>query len=223
MGGRRGMWPLAACLAGILCLGSELAAAGETAEVVSVTPHLQDGLLVCDVHTAGLPGEKINSSVRSGLVSSIDLMLELIQAEDGHRLAAGQASFQLAFDLWEEIFSVRGDGSERRFRSLDELQAHLAELGTVPVIPVNRLTPDARYRLRIGLQVYPIAPVEQDRVEDVIAGDQRPRREGQDQQEASVSLGQLIRFFYKGGGEGRGNQVILSDWFTRKELRDEAH
>ena len=93
----------------------------------------------------------------------------------------------------------------------------------MPVIPVSRLAPEARYRLRIGLEVHPIAPAEQDRVEDVIAGDQRPRREGQDQQEASVSLGRLIRFFYKGGGDGRGGQEILSAWFTRKELRDETH
>ena len=205
------------------CLAAgAVTAADPSGRVTSVIPGRVGDLVVARLTTEGLPGEKLLQSMRSGLVSSVALDLTLL--DDREKVVGGnRVSLQLAFDLWEEIFSVRGDGSERRFRSLDELQAHQAELGTVPVIPFNRLTPDARYRLRIGLQVYPIAPVEQDRVEDVIAGDQRPRREGQDQQEASVSLGRLIRFFYKGGGEGLGNQVILSDWFTRKELRDEAH
>ena len=118
---------------------------------------------------------------------------------------------------------MRSDGGERRFSSLEDLQAYLAELGAVPVAPLGQLAPDARYRLRIGLQVHPIAPAEQERMEDAIAGDQRPRREGQDQQEASVSLGRLIRLFYKGGGEGRAGREILSGWFTRKELRDATH
>ena len=96
--------------------------------------------------------------------------------------------------------------------------ASRSELGGVPVVPLSRLDEGARYRLRIGLKVHPIAPAERSRVEDVIAGEQRPRREGQDQQEAQVSLGRLIRFFYKGSGSGSGGQQILSAWFTRQEL-----
>ncbi len=133
----------------------------------------------------------------------------------GHHL-----SLQLAFDLWEEIFSVRADGAEHRFRSLADLQAWLADLTDVPVLPVDRLEPDARYRLRVGVAVHPIAPAQQERVEDAIAGGRAPGREGEDQQEAQVSLGKLIRFFYKGGGGEAGGRAYLSPWFTRKELPD---
>ena len=116
----------------------------------------------------------------------------------------------------------QAEGAEQRFGSLADLEAYLEELRDVPVAPLLQLEPETRYRLRIGLQVHPIAPAEQDRVEDVIAGVQRPRREGQDEQEAQVSMGRLIRFFFKGGDEGGAHQAV-SAWFTRKELADAAH
>jgi hypothetical protein len=196
-------------------------AAEDPVRVTKVTPSRVGELVVARLVTEGLPGQRLLQSMQSGLVSAVDLDLALL--DDRQQVVGGNSiSFQLGFDLWEEIFSVRSDGQEKRFQDLGDLQAYLAELSALPVIPVNRLDPAARYRLQIGWQVYPIAPAEQDRVEDVIVGDQRPRREGQDQQEASVSLGRLIRFFYKGSGGDRGDQIILSGWFTRKELRDEA-
>jgi hypothetical protein len=213
----------AAAVLVLVWLGAVSAAhADTTARVTEVEPARVGDLVVARLATEGLPGEKLLQSMRSGLVSSVVLDLALL--DDREKVLGGnRVSLQLAFDLWEEIFSVRDNGTERRFHSLSDLSAYLAELGTLPVIPVNRLTPDARYRLRIGLEVFPIAPAEQDRVEDVIVGDQRPRREGQDQQEASVSLGRLIRFFYQGDRGGRGAQEVLSNWFTRKELRDETN
>jgi hypothetical protein len=212
----------AAALVLLCCAAGAALAADETARVTAVTPARAGDLVVARLRTAGLPGERLLQSMRSGLVSAVDL--DLVLLDDRERIVVGnRVSLQLAFDLWEEIFSVRSDGRERRFTSLDDLQTYLAELGAVPVAPLGELAPGASYRLRIGLQVHPIAPAEQERVEDAIAGDGRPRREGQDQQEASVSLGRLIRFFYKGGGDDRAGQVMLSGWFTRKELRDEAH
>ena len=212
----------AALLSVWLAAGAVTAAADTTARVTDVTPARVGDLVVARLATEGLPGEKLLQSMRSGLVSAVVLDLALV--DDREKVVGGnRVSLQLGFDLWEEIFSVRADGTERRFHSLDDLSAYLKELGAVPVIPVSRLAPETRYRLRIGLEVFPIAPAEQDRVEDVIVGSQRPRREGQDQQEASVSLGRLIRFFYEGGADGRGGQEIWSAWFTRKELRDETN
>lgn len=196
-------------------------AAEDPARVTAVTPARVGDLVVARLVTEGLPGQRLLQSMRSGLVSAVDLDLALL--DDRQKVVGGNSiSLQLGFDLWEEVFSVRSDGRERRFQDLDDLQAYLSELQALPVIPVSRLLPEASYQLRVSWQLYPIAPAEQDRLEDVIVGDQRSQREGQDQQEASVSLGRLIRFFYKGSGDDRGGQVILSGWFTRKELRDEA-
>lgn len=196
-------------------------AADTPARVTDVTPGVAGDLVVCSLRTEGLPGAKLLQSMQSGLVSAVELEMALV--DERERIVAGNhLSLQLGFDLWEEIFSVRSDGTERRFGSLADLEGYLEELGGVPVAPLVRLEPGARYRLHIGLQVHPIAPAEQDRVEDVIAGEQRPRREGRDEQEAQVSMGQLIRFFFKGGDKGGAHQAV-SAWFTRKDLDDAAH
>jgi hypothetical protein len=118
---------------------------------------------------------------------------------------------------------VRADGRERRFNSLSDLQVYLADLQGLPVAAASLIDADKRYRLQVGLVVHSIAPDEQRRVADVIAGEQRPRREGQDQQEASVSMGRLIRMFYKGGGDDQDGQELASIWFVGKELPDETH
>jgi hypothetical protein len=205
-----------------LLVAMAVTAAEEAARLTSVNVARVGELVVARLTTEGLPGDKLLQSMNSGLVSSVDLDLALL--DDRSQVVGGNlVSLHLGFDLWEEVFSVRSDGRERRFNSLDDLSFYLEEMGAMPVIPVSRLEPDARYRLRVGLQVHPIAPAEQDRVEDVIVGDQRPRREGQDEQEASVSLGSLIRFFYKGGGSGNEGGEIFSGWFTRKELPDETN
>ena len=78
------------------------------------------------------------------------------------------------------------------------------------------------YRVQVGLVVHTLAPAEQKRVEDVIVGARSSRREGQDAQEASVSLGRLIRLFYKGSEETRDGQGRLSAWFTRADLFEGA-
>jgi len=194
----------------------------DDARLVRVTPAQAGDQLVCQVSTEGLPGAKQLQSMRSGLVSAVELNLAVIDERD--RVLGGRAfSLRMGFDLWEEVFSVRGDGRERRFQNLGDLQSYLADLRDLRVAPSALLGSDARYRLQVGLVVHAIAPDEQQRVEDVIAGEQRPRREGQDQQEASVSLGRLIRFFYKGGRDEQGGQKLVSDWFRRKELPDASH
>jgi len=191
-------------------------------KVVEVMPDREGNLIVCHLKTSGLPAAKQLQSMRSGLVSSVEVDLALLD-EDDQLLGGNTMILRLAFDLWEEIFSVHEDGQERRFQTLADLESYLSDLSNLPVTPTDNLDQSGRYRLRVGLVVNSIAPEEQERVEGVIAGDNRPRREGQDQQEASVSLGRLIRLFYKGGSDDRGGNEQLSSWFEYKELGDEAN
>ena len=138
-------------------------------------------------------------------------------------LGATRLSLRLAFDLWDEVFSVRGGDAEQRFTELSELATYLGALEPMALAPLASLTPSGRYQVHVGLQVHPVASESRERVGDVIAGEQRPRRAGENAQEASVSLGRLIRFFYAGGGDKADGLEILSGWFTLEELDHAAH
>ncbi len=218
--GTKNLWAICPSLALCLFLAS-FCLADDSARLVRATPSVVGGRLVCRLETAGLPGEKQLQSMKSGLISSVDLNLAL-ENEAGNIVGGQNLSLRMGFDLWEEIFSLDTDGHQKRFKTLDDLQKYLAEINDLPVGPYALVGTDGKFRLRVSLTVHSIAPEEQARVEDVIAGDRRPHREGQDQQETSVSLGHLIRFFYKGEDQGDG-QDLQSPWFTRKDLANAPH
>lgn len=209
----------------LLAVAIAIAPAGTAAAAgrgFAVTPMRAGEQLACRVTTAGLPDERQLQSMRSGLVAALELELALV--DEGDRVAAARSvTFRLAFDLWEEVFSIAGDGGERRFRSLSELQAHLARLPALPLVPLAALDDGARYRLRAALVARPVASDERERVGNLIAGQARGAPGRQDRQEASVSLGRLIRFFYQGARDERDGQETASDWFRAREVPVEAH
>ncbi len=218
---RRAMLLLTMSLYALL-VPSHVVGGDEVVRVVGITPGHQGDMVVCHLQTAGLPEEKQLQSMRSGLVSSVEIDLALLD-EDNRFLGGRTMILRLAFDLWEEVFSVRDGGHQQRFHSLNDLEEYLADLGNLPVATFSSLDQSRRYRLRVGLMVHSIAPDEKKRVEEVIAGDHRSHREGQDQQEASVSLGRLIRFFYKDGHNDREGGELLSGWFTSRGLDHESN
>jgi len=210
-------------LLGLAVLGWARPACGaEEARLLEATALGQGREVVCRLRTAGLPTDKQLQSMRSGLVSAVDLDLAVVDAHDDI-LTGRNLTLRLAFDLWEQFFSVRTGDLEQRFPDLESLRAYLAEIPAVPVAGLGELTDQESYRLRVGLTVHAIAPDERARIEDVVAGERRPRREGQDTQEASVGLGRLIRIFYKGGGDGSDGLETRSGWFTLRELPHAPH
>ncbi len=201
----------------VLVLPGPVMCAAPAVQVVKVKPSRVGDLVVCNLKTRGLPAEKQLQSMRSGLVSSVELDLALFDEND-HFLAGNSLTLRLAFDLWEEIFSVQDDGNRQEFKSLTDLEDYLADLIHLPVASANSLESGIPMRLKIDLTVHSIAPDERERVGDVIAGDQRSQREGLDRQEASVSLGRLIRFFYKDDGPADSEKSMQSRWFKVGEL-----
>ena len=223
----RGNWPSGFCLLIAMLAASIAAAADETADeapdaavrVVSVTPARAGDLVVCRLASEGLPGAKLLQSMRSGLVSAIDLDLTLLDGKE-KVVGANHVSVQLAFDLWEEVFAVRDRDRENRFASYDDLVRFLSSLDRIPVAPVSMLEEQTRYRVQVGLRLHPIAPSQRDRVEEAIVGDRYRPGQSAYQQEATVSLGHLIRFFYKKDRGSGWVGEVRSIWFTLEELPD---
>ncbi len=188
------------------------------ARVRSVDPQVQQGRLQGRLHTTGLPTEKQLQSMQSGLEAALELHLAL-QDGDDHPLAGRTVMLRMAFDLWDQVYAVRVDGQELRFGDLDQLREYLQDIQGLDVCTTGLLEADGRYRLQVAMVVHAVAPEEQARVEKVITGEGAPPRQGRDQQEASVSLGSLIRIFYKGGGGEGDDQRLQSRWFDGREVR----
>jgi len=214
---------MSACLLGaLLLLAAAPAPMFAAVRVVDVAPARADGQLACRLSLSGLPDDRQLQSMRSGLLAAVELEMTVVR-EDGRVAAARTHALRLGFDLWDEVFSVAGAGAERRFASLAALRDWLAAPGPLPVAPWPAVADGARYRLRVALVARAVATDERARVGDLIAGEPAREPARTDRQEASVSLGRLIRFFYQGGGDGREGLEAASPWFRAGEVADEAH
>lgn len=216
-----------AMVVAVVVRGAGAASAAEVADagpprVIAVEPGRDRGLLVCRLATAGLPGERLVSSMRSGLVSAIDVDLELLDARE-RVVGDSRLTLRLAFDLWEEVFAVETDGERRRFPDLAALEAFLADLRALPIAPLPALARDGRLRVRAGIALHPVAPSELARVGEVIGAATPDDGRGGGGQEVSVSLGRLIRLFYRRGDRPAPAAEGLSGWFTPEELPDAPH
>jgi hypothetical protein len=203
------------------------AAAGEEPSIRSVDPARYDARLDAIVRTSRLPGERIASSLESGLPSAVEMRLDLRDADD--RIVAERVFFyRIAFDLWEELFRVEGPGADdRRFESLDAVRGFLDELPRLPVARFGEIEAGTRHRLRVGCRLHPVAPRETERLGEWVGGEpdasERERNaRAADEREVSVSLGKIIRFFYRGSGSADEADERFSAWFVPDELPDDA-
>jgi len=176
----------------ILTLLLSAAAQADDPAVTAISPLRDDGHLACRILTEGLPGERLLSSMRSGIVSAVDVDVDVLDARD-RRIAGIRVTFQLAFDLWDEEFSVRIGNQEQRLAGVDELCAWLTRPPDLRLLPTDDLDSfEGDLVLRGALTLHPIAPRDRRRVQNVIAGSGM-----EDRNEATVSFGRLIRFFYR--------------------------
>ena len=196
-------------LAAILWLLAVPAAAGPPS-VVAVQPARTDSLLVCRVRTHGLPGEEMLSTLHSGLASAVDLELEVLDA-GGRSIAGRLLRLDLAFDLWEEVFTVTLDDRVIRLENTQALSDWLGKPPWLPVAPLAALHEKAALRLRVVMRLHTIAPSMREHLGSIVAGP--------DGQEVSIGLGRLIRYFYRGGRRDRATEHASSPPFSLAELR----
>jgi hypothetical protein len=209
----------------MLCVASSHATEATLDEVV---PTRDGTLLTCLVRTSSLPDGRLRTSLESGLPAAIEMALDVLDDRD-HVVGGNRVSLRVAFDLWERIFHVQGPGDELRFPSIEGLQGYLGAIPRLPVSPIGALDASKRHRIRVGLRLHAVAPRESERLSDWMAGeDDRERAtDGSDGREVSVSLGRVIRFFYRGARRADADELErLSAWFVPTDLPeddDDAH
>jgi len=223
---RRFAHPCRLLLAAVLASAAGPARAQEAPEITAVTPVRSGSLLATFVRTRHLPGDRIASSLESGLPSAIEMRLDLRDASD-RTIAENVVFFRVAFDLWDEIFRVEGPGADRTFEDLAALEQFLDELPRLPVASIGGLQMAARHRVRVGCRLHPVAPRETERLGEWVGGEPDPREQERNtsaaaEREVSVSLGKIIRFFYRGSAGDDEAAERFSGWFVPESLPDES-
>lgn len=179
---------IASGLGGII---STRAAARDDIGIKALEPSRIDSMLVCMIHTAGLPDRQSRETLRSGLPSAVVLAFSLFDLS-GKEIGGTRAEVRIEPDLWEQVLVMRTPLSDHRVGSIDEITSLMTELGPIPVAPLDRL-PSTSMRLTVRMAVHPLAQTEVERVRAIFGGEQRDERTNR--REVSVGFGSLLRYF----------------------------
>jgi hypothetical protein len=196
-------------------------AAAEDGHARTVEPVRAGSELAAHLRTQRLPGASILASLDSGMPSAIEFRLEARDERD-RTVAENDVLYRIVFDLWDEVFRLQGGGAAASFADADALERFLTDLPRVPVTPVGGLAAGRRHRIGVACRLHVIAPRETEELEQWVAG-APDREEAGDGREISIGLGDVIRFFYKGGKRGEDfGEERFSPWFVPDALPDEA-
>jgi hypothetical protein len=121
------------------------------------------GHLLLQPPVSVLSGTEVRPRLTTGLTTSFSFQVSL--RDGAGRLAKGGARVDVRYELWDELFLVRGVGVDgRRFEaslpSFDRLLAWWREL-EVPVVGVRAADRRSRWNVKVGARVIPFSQSEQ--------------------------------------------------------------
>ena len=212
---RPGFLPLLWLLAGLSAAAAASAAEPAPPRVLTVTPAVQGDLLGCRLTTAGLPGDKLLSTLHSGLASAIEVDLLLLD-ERGRAVGGNVVTLRLSYDLWQEAFTVATGAESARLTDDGALRDWLASPPWLPLGPLAAIAGTDPFSVRAALRLHALAPETRDDAAAMVAGP--------DGQSVSVGLGALIRSFYRRHDADAGLVgAARSAPFRARELTDAPH
>jgi hypothetical protein len=193
------------------------AAADERPVVSDASPYVAGSRIVCDVNCGGLFSEKIVGTVKSGLPAVVEL-LYTIETRDGDVIGNGIHSFELRYDVWEDVYSIVAGDSNRAFASFDEMGSAIDNVRGLPIIPVEMIDPSLEYAVRLTVAVHPLAGSEKRRLEGFVEESVGARSHGSWREQA-LNINELIsRFFSRDKGVSNRSDVYRTDFFAPADL-----
>ena len=145
----------------LMCAGS--VAADERPVVSGVSVYVADGWIVCDVSCGGLFSEEIVGTVKSGLPAVVELLYS-IEEREGGTVSNGIHSYELRYDVWDDIFFLQAGDSSEFFDTFDGMKNAIENLQAVTVCPVARVDRHRRYTVRATVAVHPLSGSDKRRI-----------------------------------------------------------
>lgn len=157
--------------------------------------YARDGWLHADLHLRDLIDHRTRSTIDSGLSGICAYEVTLL--DGGSRVAGQRWVLHLEHDLWEDRYLVRGPDGDRELASLAAMDSVVSFLEGVRLAPLGRLDQQREYRLRVTVEVQPLAAEDQDRLASYIS-----RRGDRSREELDLDLGSLFGRLFSGGSGG---------------------
>lgn len=182
------------------------------AALVGAEVYGRDGWLHADLRLRDLIDHRTRSTIDSGLSGVCAYEVALL--DDRSRVVAQHRwVLHLEHDLWEDRYLVRGPDGDQELPSLAAMDSVVCHLEDLRLTPLSRLSQEREYRLRVTVEVQPLAAEDQDRLASYIS-----RRGDRSREERDLDLGSLFGGLFSGGGAGATALDVVGDGFRLRGL-----
>jgi len=198
----------------LLVLGASSPAQAEQsrAALVGVEAYARDGWLHADLHLRDLIDDRTRSTIDSGLSGVCAYEVTLL---DGRSRVVTRRRWvlHLEHDLWEDRYLVRGPEGDRELASLAAMDSVVCRIEGLRLTPLSSLSQEREYRLRVTVEVQPLAAEDQDRLASYVS-----RRGDRSREELDLDLGSLFGGLFSGGGGGSTSLDAIGEGFRLRGL-----
>jgi hypothetical protein len=193
------------------------AAATERPMITGAEVYVSGDLIVCDVRCDGLLSERIAGTVQSGLPAVIELLYNL-EGRDGKAVLNGIHSYELLYDVWDDIYSIRSGDSTLIFEDFDAMGRSIERLQRLPIVSVEAADTSREYSVSLIVAVHPLRGSETHRVEGLVS-DAVGARAHDSWREQVLNINDLIRrFFSRDKGTSNRSDVYRTQYFAPRSL-----
>jgi len=153
--------------------------------------------------------------VQSGLPAVVDFFYLLMESGGGTVLE-GVQSYSLEYDVWDDEYSVTGNGAVTPLPTLDAMRSMIEQMRNMSLVPADRMLMDHAYSVRMSVAVNPLQGTDKRKMAGWIRENVNSSREDY-WHEQVLNVNELIsHFLSREEGSAR-----ISEWFDSPLFRPE--
>ena len=176
--------------------------AGETTaqapRVVSIVAKPVEQHLAVSVQLADLFSPKIANTIRSGLPAVIRFDFRLVE-EPNREARQITRSLRILYDVWSERYRIATNGQEQIASIFAEMEKFCAGFEAGKFLPLEQLSPQKTYRLRLQVAVIPISTKQDQQLRDWLEASDATEESAPGEDRATgfrLNLSKLVSFFW---------------------------
>ncbi len=166
--------------------------------VVSISAKPVEQHLAISVQLADLFSPKIANTIRSGLPAVIRFDFRLIE-EPNREARQITRSLRILYDVWSERYRIAVNGQEQIASTFAEMEKFCTGFAEQKFFPLNRLSPQGTYKLRLQVAVIPISAKQDQQLRDWLEASDATEESAPGEDRAtgfSLNLSKLVSFFW---------------------------
>ncbi|MBX7150272.1 DUF4390 domain-containing protein [bacterium] len=180
-------------------------------QVNAIKPFLRNDRLQFDVSLDNFFNEKVTGTILSGL--PMDMSLNWVLTDGNSDILRGDRALKIHYDVWDEVFSLHNETSEKKFPSFDSLQSYMRQVQNIDITNSATLNYERTYTIRLRILIKQIGSEQERTFWEWLNDTEESSLDENSGKELHFSLSGLLQFFF---GSSKSKK---SGWFNSQSFK----